>query len=110
GMEVVHLARQIFFRERRGHRAAPAFEQGAHAGADRRIVIQHPDARALQALEYQFGGGRLGTQQGRAPGQWHLDGEPGPSPRLRADLNAMTEYARDLLDDGQAEAQATVLV
>ena len=45
------LTLQVRFTGRRGDLAAPLFEQAAHAGADRPVVIQHPDPRILQRLQ-----------------------------------------------------------
>ncbi|MNP29646.1 hypothetical protein D3C76_1226800 [compost metagenome] len=75
GMVVVHLARQVLLRQRGDHPATPPLQQGAHAGANRRIVIQHPHPRPAQAFEHRLADrqARLGLWRGGA--QRHFDRE-----------------------------------
>ena len=110
GVVVVHLARQVFLRQRGDHLATPTLQQGAHAGANRRIVIQHPHPCTTQALEHRLAHrlARLGL--GCRGAQRHFDREHRTFAKPRTHADPVAEDAGDLLHDRQAQAQPAVLV
>ncbi|MNO77792.1 hypothetical protein D3C76_689120 [compost metagenome] len=72
GMVVVHLPRQVIFRQRRHHPAAPSLQQRTHAGANGRIVVQHPDPRPAQPFEHRFAHRQARQWLGRGGADRHL--------------------------------------